>query len=75
MTTAPEAPEMHRGVRVGKDYLFATDWGPLPWLFNVSYPVVIAATFLARRRRGVMRSGRRRLRWSPPPAAARTPCR
>jgi hypothetical protein len=41
----------------GKDYLFATDWGPLPWVFNVSYPVVIAATFLARRRRGAIVAG------------------
>jgi hypothetical protein len=41
----------------GKDYLFATDWGPLPWIFNVSYPVVIAATFLARRRRGLLVPG------------------
>jgi hypothetical protein len=41
----------------GKDYLFATDWGPLPWIFNVSYPVVIAATFLARRRGGVLVPG------------------
>jgi hypothetical protein len=40
-----------------KDYLFATDWGPVPWLLNVAYPVVIAVTFLARRRRGLVRPG------------------
>jgi hypothetical protein len=40
-----------------KDYLFATDWGPLPWLFNASYPIVIALTFLARRRRGLVGPG------------------
>jgi hypothetical protein len=40
-----------------KDYLFATDWGPVPWLLNVAYPVVIVATFMARRRRGLVRPG------------------
>jgi hypothetical protein len=41
----------------GKDYLFATDWGPVPWLLNAAYPIVIAATFLARRRRGIVGPG------------------
>ena len=25
----------------GKDYLFATDWGVVPWLLNAAYPVMI----------------------------------
>ena len=41
----------------GKDYLFATDWGVEPWVLNAAYPVVIAATFLARRRRGLTQPG------------------
>ena len=41
----------------GKDYLFATDWGAVPWLLNAAYPLVIAVTFLARRRRGLTRPG------------------
>jgi hypothetical protein len=41
----------------GKDYLFATDWGIDTWLLNAAYPVVIAATFLARRRRGLTQPG------------------
>ena len=41
----------------GKDYLFATDWGPVPWLLNAAYPLVIGVTFLARRRRGLVRPG------------------
>jgi hypothetical protein len=41
----------------GKDYLFATDWGVVPWLLNAAYPVIIALTFLARRRRGLVRPG------------------
>jgi hypothetical protein len=41
----------------GKDYLFATDWGVVPWLLNAAYPLVIGLTFLARRRRGLVRSG------------------
>lgn len=41
----------------GKDYLFATDWGVVPWLLNAAYPVIIVATFLARRRRGLIRPG------------------
>ena len=36
----------------GKDYLFANDWGIAPWVLNGAYPVVIVATFLARRRAG-----------------------
>jgi hypothetical protein len=40
-----------------KDYLFATDWGVGPWLLNAAYPVVIVATFLARRRRGLTQPG------------------
>jgi hypothetical protein len=41
----------------GKDYLFATDWGVVPWLLNAAYPVIIVFTFLARRRRGLVRAG------------------
>ena len=41
----------------GKDYLFATDWGVGPWVLNAAYPVVIVATFLARRRRGLTQPG------------------
>ena len=41
----------------GKDYLFATDWGVVPWLLNCAYPVIIVITFLARRRRGLIRPG------------------
>ena len=41
----------------GKDYLFATDWGVVPWVLNGAYPVVIVATFLARRRRGLTQPG------------------
>jgi hypothetical protein len=41
----------------GKDYLFATDWGPVPWLVNTLYPVAILVTFLARRARGLVRPG------------------
>jgi hypothetical protein len=41
----------------GKDYLFATDWGAVPWLLNAAYPLVIALTYLARRRRGLLRAG------------------
>ena len=34
----------------GKDYLFpTTDWGVGPWVANLLYPVIIAATWLARR--------------------------
>jgi hypothetical protein len=40
-----------------KDYLFATDWSAGPWLLNAAYPVVIGATFAARRARGVVRPG------------------
>ena len=25
----------------GKDYLFATDWGVVPWLLNIAYPLII----------------------------------
>ena len=45
----------------GKDYLFATDWSLGTWLLNAAYPVVIAATFLARRRRGLTQPGERGL--------------
>jgi hypothetical protein len=41
----------------GKDYLFATDWGPVPWLLNAAYPIVIGITFAVRRRRGLVRPG------------------
>ena len=41
----------------GKDYLFATDWGAVPWLLNAAYPLVIGLTWLARRRRGLVRPG------------------
>ena len=41
----------------GKDYLFASDWGAVPWLLNAAYPLVIAVTWLARRRRGVVQPG------------------
>jgi hypothetical protein len=41
----------------GKDYLFATDWGAVPWLLNAAYPIAIVATFLVRRRRGLVRPG------------------
>jgi hypothetical protein len=41
----------------GKDYLFATDWGPVPWLLNAAYPVVIIATVVVRHRRGLVRPG------------------
>ena len=41
----------------GKDYLFATDWGVVPWALNAGYAVLIVATFLARRRRGLTRPG------------------
>ncbi len=41
----------------GKDYLFATDWGAVPWLLNAAYPVVIIATVVVRRRRGLVRPG------------------
>ncbi len=41
----------------GKDYLFATDWGIVPWLLNIGYPLVIVATCLVRRRRGLLRPG------------------
>jgi hypothetical protein len=41
----------------GKDYLFATDWGAVPWLLNVAYPVIIVITYLVRRRRGLIRPG------------------
>jgi hypothetical protein len=45
----------------GKDYLFATDWGPLPWLLNTAYPLVIFLTFAARRSRGLLQPGERGL--------------
>jgi hypothetical protein len=41
----------------GKDYLFATDWGAVTWLLNAAYPLVTGLTFLARRRRGLVRPG------------------
>jgi hypothetical protein len=41
----------------GKDYLFATDWGIVPWVLNAAYPVLIVTTFLARRRRGLTQPG------------------
>ncbi|MEO5822936.1 MAG: hypothetical protein ABIT71_20715, partial [Vicinamibacteraceae bacterium] len=41
----------------GKDYLFATDWGLVPWLLNIAYPLVIALTFAVRWRRGLVRPG------------------
>jgi hypothetical protein len=41
----------------GKDYLFATDWGAATWLLNAAYPVIIAITYLVRRRRGLVRPG------------------
>jgi hypothetical protein len=41
----------------GKDYLFATAWGAVPWILNLSYPLVIGITFLARRDRGLVRAG------------------
>jgi hypothetical protein len=41
----------------GKDYLFATDWGVVPWLLNIAYPLVIVATCAVRRRRGLLRPG------------------
>jgi hypothetical protein len=40
-----------------KDYLFATDWGAVTWILNLLYPVFFAATFFARRARGVVRPG------------------
>jgi hypothetical protein len=41
----------------GKDYLFATDWGVVPWLLNIGYPLIIVATAAVRRRRGLLRPG------------------
>jgi hypothetical protein len=41
----------------GKDYLFATDWGAVPWLLNAAYPLIIGLTYLARRRRGLVQPG------------------
>jgi len=41
----------------GKDYLFANDWGILTWLLNALYPLIIAATWLTRRRLGIVRPG------------------
>lgn len=42
----------------GKDYLFpTTDWGVGPWVANLLYPVIITATWLARRSRGLLRPG------------------
>jgi hypothetical protein len=41
----------------GKDYLFATDWGVVPWLLNIGYPLVIVVTCAVRRRRGLLRPG------------------
>jgi hypothetical protein len=41
----------------GKDYLFATDWGVVPWLLNIGYPLIIVATCAVRRRRGLLRPG------------------
>jgi hypothetical protein len=41
----------------GKDYLFATDWGVVPWLLNIGYPLIIVATCAVRRRRGLIRPG------------------
>ena len=29
----------------GKDYLFATDWGVVPWLLNAAYLLIIGVTF------------------------------
>jgi hypothetical protein len=45
----------------GKDYLFATGWGVVPWLFNGAYPVIIGLTFAARSRRGLLIPGERGL--------------
>jgi hypothetical protein len=41
----------------GKDYLFATDWGVVPWLLNIGYPLVIVVTCAVRWRRGLLRPG------------------
>ena len=40
-----------------KDYLFPNQWDAGPWLANMLYPVVIGATFAARRARGLVRPG------------------
>lgn len=38
-----------------KDYVFPTAWSAGTWLTNAIYPVVIAGTYVVRRRRGVAR--------------------
>jgi hypothetical protein len=40
-----------------KDYLFPTEWAPATWLMHLLYVAVIAGTFHARRRAGVLREG------------------
>jgi hypothetical protein len=40
-----------------KDYVFPTAWRAETWALNLLYPIVIAATFAARRRRGLVRPG------------------
>lgn len=40
-----------------KDYVFPNEWSASVWALNLLYPVVIAVTFLARRRRGLVRDG------------------
>jgi len=37
----------------GKDYIFPSDWNASFWLVNLSYLIVAAAIYAARRRRGV----------------------
>jgi hypothetical protein len=47
------------GTLADKDYVFPTAWPASAWLLNTLYPAVIAAAYLARRRRGLLRPGER----------------
>jgi hypothetical protein len=40
-----------------KDYLFPDQWSGVTWLQHAAYPAVIAGTFVARRRRGLVGRG------------------
>jgi hypothetical protein len=44
-----------------KDYLFPGAWPAYAWLTNLAYPVLIAATFRARRQRGLAGAGEQAL--------------